>query len=278
MSEGPTNCFAPDLLAGKRALVTGGGTGLGRAIAFALARCGADLLLAARRIEVLEAAKKEIEDETGRDVAVSTVNIRDLESVAALSRQVAERWGQVDILVNNAGGQFPQKARDFSPNGWRSIIDLNLNGTWNMTQAFGCQMLEGRGGTICQITMTIGRGNPGIAHSGAARAGITELARSLAYEWGPKVRINCLGPGAVETAGFDETYDDDVIGEIAQTPIPHPGTPEDIANGVVFLVSPAGRFVTGEFLHVDGGTTLNGPNQALKLRDFPERTGVGPDW
>ena len=278
MSEGPTNCFAPDLLAGKRALVTGGGTGLGRAIAFALARCGADLLLAARRIEALEATKKQIEDETGRDVAVSTVNIRDLESVAALSQQVAERWGQVDILVNNAGGQFPQKARDFSPKGWRSIIDLNLNGSWNMTQAFGCQMLDGRGGTICQITMTIGRGNPGIAHSGAARAAITELARSLAYEWGPKVRINCLGPGAVETVGFDETYDDDVLGGIAETPIPHPGTPEDIANGVVFLVSPAGRFVTGEFLHVDGGTTLNGPNQALKPRDFPERTGVGPDW
>jgi citronellol/citronellal dehydrogenase len=256
MSEGPTNCFAPDLLAGKRALVTGGGTGLGRAIAFALARCGADLLLAARRIEALEATKKQIEDETGRDVAVSTVNIRDLESVAALSQEVAERWGQVDILVNNAGGQFPQKARDFSPKGWRSIIDLNLNGSWNMTQAFGCQMLD----------------------SGAARAAITELARSLAYEWGPKVRINCLGPGAVETVGFDETYDDDVLGGIAETPIPHPGTAEDIANGVVFLVSPAGRFVTGEFLHVDGGTTLNGPNQALKPRDFPERTGVGPDW
>jgi len=276
--SGPTGCFAPELLAGKRALVSGGGSGIGKAIAWELARAGADLLLAARRQEALDAAGNEIAAATGRDVATALVDIRNLESVAALAADVAGRWGQVDILVNNAGGQFPQKARDFSPNGWRTIIDLNLNGCWNMTQAFGTQMLDGRGGSICQITMTTGRGNPGIAHSGAARAATAELARSLSYEWGPKVRINCVGPGSVVTEGFGNTYDADVLRDIGETPIPHPGTVEDIANAVVFLVSPAGRFITGELLMVDGGVSRYGSNQALHPEAFTERAGRGPDW
>ena len=275
---GPTGCFSPQLLAGKRALVTGGGSGIGKASALELARAGADLLIAARRLDVLEAAAAEIASATGRDVECAAVDIRDLESVHKLAADVAERWGQVDILVNNAGGQFPQKARDFSPNGWRAIIDLNLNGTWNMTQAFANQMLDGRGGTICQITMPTGRGNPGISHSGAARAAVAELARSLSYEWGPKVRINCVGPGSVVTQGFDDTYVEDVLKDISETPIPHAGTVEDIANAVVFLASPAGRYITGEIVMVDGGVSRYGSNQALHPEEFPERSERGPDW
>lgn len=277
-SNGPTQCFSPSLLRGKLALISGGGTGIGRAISMELARAGADLIIAARRDDVLREAATEITGETGRSVHVLQVDIRNLDSVSALAAEVAERWGQVDILVNNAGGQFPQRSEDYSPNGWRSIIDLNLNGTWNMTQAFGKQMLAGRGGTICQIIMTVGRGNPGIAHSGAARAATAELARSLSFEWGPKVRVNCLGPGSVVTAGFEGTYDEDVLADISDTPIPHPGSPEDIANGVVFLVSPAGRFITGETLMVDGGVSRYGSNQALKSSEFPHRGERGPDW
>ncbi len=276
--KGPTNCFSPDLLAGKLALVTGGGTGIGRAIADELARAGADLILAARRLEVLESSAKEIRAETGRRVHCLQVDIRDLETVNALAEEISAGFGQVDILVNNAGGQFPQAAENFSPNGWRTVIDLNLNGTWNMTQVIGKQMLAGKGGIICQITIPVGRGNPGLAHSGAARAGITELSRSLSYEWGPKVRINCVGPGSIVTEAFSATYDDDVLDDIAETPIPHAGTVEDIANGVVFLVSPAGRFITGESLMVDGGVSRYGSNQALKSSDFTHRRNRGPDW
>ena len=276
--NGPRACFSSELLRGKRALVTGGGTGIGRAIAHELARAGADLVLAARRAETLEEAAASIRDETGRDVDRLLVDIRKLETVDARASEVESRWGQVDILVNNAGGQFPQAAQDYSPNGWRSVIDLNLNGTWNMTQALGRQMLAGRGGCICNVVMTVGRGNPGLAHSGAARAAVTELTRSLSYEWGPKVRVNCVGPGSIVTAGFEETYDDDVLDDIADTPIPHPGTVEDIANGVVFLVSPAARFVTGETLMVDGGVSRYGSNQALKPGDFVHRGEKGPDW
>ena len=275
---GPTDCFNPQLLAGKRALVTGGGTGIGRATAFALARAGADLVLASRQLPPLETTADAIKAETGRQVTVRQVDIRNLETVTTLADGVAAEWGQVDILINNAGGQFPQPAAQYSANGWRTIIDLNLNGTWNMIQALGQQMLNGRGGVICNITMTVGRGNPGIAHSGAARAGVAELTRSLSYEWGPKVRINCLGPGAIKTPGMTATYDDDVLDDIGETPIPQSGTPEDIANGVVFLVSPAGRFITGETLMVDGGVSRYGSNQALKPSDFPHRTSVGPDW
>lgn len=274
----PTHCFSSELLAGKLALVTGGGTGIGRAIAFELSRAGAELIIAARRPEPLESTAREIHAETGRAVHVLQVDTRNLETVETLRKAIAERWGQVDILVNNAGGQFPQPAEQFSPNGWRTIIDLNLNGTWNMTQALGTQMLEGRGGCICQIIMTVGRGNPGIAHSGAARAGVAELARSLSCEWGPKVRINCVGPGSIVTEGFENTYDEDVLSDIGDTPIPHPGTVEDVANSVVFLVSPAGRFITGETLMVDGGVSRYGSNQALKSSEFPHRGEWGPDW
>ena len=221
--------------------------------------------------------RSDSEDDHGQD-QFRYCDIRSLDSVQALAGFVTENGGQVDILVNNAGGQFPQAAENYSANGWRSIIDLNLNGTWNVTQALGQQMLKGHGGVICNIIMTIGRGNPGIAHSGAARAGVAELTRSLSYEWGPKVRINCLGPGAIITPGMEATYDDDVLSDIGETPIPQPGTPEDVANGVVFLVSPAGRFITGETLMVDGGVSRYGSNQALKGSDFGYRTTPGPDW
>lgn len=264
--------FSPTLLEGRRALVTGGGSGLGKAIATGLAAVGADVTIAARRIERLEAAAAEIQDATGRSVAVDLVDIRDLDTVTAL----ADRNGDVDILVNNAGGQFPQKAREFSANGWRSVVDLNLNGTWNMTQAFGNLMLDGGGGTICQIIATIGRGIPGMAHSAAARAGVLELTKTLAYEWGPKVRLNCVAPGQFRTEAYNETYEEGVGDGYVEQPLPHIGHTSDIANAVTFLVSPASRFVTGEVLFVDGGLIVQGPMNALPPDGYPERSEKSP--
>jgi citronellol/citronellal dehydrogenase len=261
-----TSPFAPDLLAGRTALVTGGGTGLGRAIAEGLSAAGASVVIAARRRDPLDVAATEITALTGNPVEVDLVDIRDRDTVEAL----AERH-RIDILVNNAGGQFPQKARDFSANGWRSVIDLNLNGTWTMTQVFGDQMLDGDGGTIVQIVALVGRGMPGIAHSSAARAGVVELSRTLAFEWGPKVRVNCVAPGAFRTDGWQATYDEGVGNDMSGVPLPYPGRPGDVANAAVFLASPAAAYITGVCLHVDGGMILQGPISALPAGGYPER-------
>ena len=266
--------YAPDLLAGRRALVTGGGTGIGKAVATELTATGAHVTIAARRTEVLEAAAEEIASMTGVRPEVDQVNIRDVESVNAL----AQRHREVNLLVNNAGGQFPSKARDLSPNGWRSVIDLNLNGTWNMTQAFGNAMLDGAGGTICQIITLVGRGMPGIAHSAAARAGVLELTRTLSFEWGPKVRLNCVAPGQFRTEGWDNAYAEGVGDGVGGQPLPYAGHVSDIANAAVFLSSPASRFVTGEVIFVDGGLILQGPISALPEGGYPERREASPNW
>lgn len=265
-NEGPASAFAPELFAGKTALVTGGGTGLGKAIAAQLSQLGAEVVIAARRAEILEATADEIASKTGNAVNVDLVDIKNRESIEELAGRHT-----IDILVNNAGGQFPQKARDFSTNGWRSVIDLNLNGTWAMTQVFGNQMLEASGGTIVQIVAIVGRGIPGMAHSAAARAGVIEMTRTIAFEWGPNVRINCVAPGAFHTDGWEKTYDPEVGQDMSGVPMPFPGHPTDIANAVTFLASPAARYMTGQTLYVDGGHGLQGHISALPPGGYPER-------
>jgi citronellol/citronellal dehydrogenase len=260
--------FAPDLLAGQVALVTGGGTGLGRAIAWSLARSGADLLLAARNQERLAEAARAIAEGTGRRVEFAPVNIRERESVEALDARSRELFDRIHVLVNNAGGQFPQPARHYKPKGWNAVIETNLTGTWNMTQVFGNRMLDAGGGSIVQIIAVVGRGFPGIAHTSAARAGVLELTRSLAYEWGPTVRLNCVAPGPIDTAGFDATYDPEVHRRLRGFPIPRFGKPYEVGWATTFLASPAASWITGEVLYVAGGQHLYGKNQALLDRDL----------
>ena len=263
--------FAPDLLAGQTALVTGGGSGLGREIALVLAAAGADVVVAARRREVLETAAEEIRAATGRRALAATLNIRERDSVEALATELAERVGPIEVLVNNAGGQFPARARDLKPKGWHAVVDTNLNGTWNVTQVFGDRMLAGRGGSIVSIIAVVGRGFPGLAHSAAARAGVLELSRSLAYEWGPRVRVNCVAPGPVVTQAFQKAYEQEILKGIRDIPISRVGTAREVANAVAFLASPAASWITGEVLYVAGGQQIQGPNQALFPKAFPER-------
>lgn len=264
----PQRVFVPDLLKGQAALVTGGGTGLGRVIAQSLAEAGADVMLAARRIEVLDAAAAEIRTSTGRRVETCVVNIRDRAAVDALAEQAYQRFATIDILVNNAGGQFAQIARDFSLKGWNAVIETNLTGTWNMTQVFGAQMLARSGGNIVNVTAVTGRGFPGIAHTGAARAGVLELTKTLAIEWGPKIRLNCVAPGPIQTEAFKQTYDPAIEKMCEGLPIPRFGTREEVAYAVVFLASPAAAFITGEVLYVAGGQQIYGRNQALFDEQF----------
>jgi citronellol/citronellal dehydrogenase len=259
----PIKVFRSDLLAGRTALVTGGGTGLGRVIAQQLAEAGADVLLAARNVERLEQAAEEIRAATGRRVAAQFVNIRDRQAVETLAERARAQFGAVDLLINNAGGQFPQPARDFTAKGWNAVIETNLTGTWNMTQVFGNQMLEGRGGSITTIIAVVGRGFPGIAHTAAARAGVLELTKTLAIEWGPKVRLNCVAPGPIQTEAFKQTYHPEIETLCEGIPIPRFGSPEEVAYATVFLASPAASWITGEVLYVAGGQQLYGRNQAL---------------
>jgi citronellol/citronellal dehydrogenase len=259
----PARVFASDLLAGRTALVTGGSGGLGRAISESLALAGADLLLAARHQDKLETVAVDLRARTGRRIETAVVDIRNRESVEALAAHAATLFPKIDILVNNAGGQFAQPARDYKPKGWNAVIDTNLTGTWNMTQVFGVPMLDGDGGAIVNVIAVVGRGFPGIAHTSAARAGVLELSRTLAFEWGPKVRINCVAPGPVKTAAFDQTYHPDIFKLCDALPIPRFGRPEEIAYAVTFLASPAATFITGDCLFVAGGQQVYGRNQAL---------------
>jgi citronellol/citronellal dehydrogenase len=259
----PIKVFAPELLTGRVALVTGAGSGLGRVIAQMLAEAGADLLLAARDVARLEVAAAEIRAATGRRVEAHFVNIRERQTVEALAEWAREQCGGIDVLINNAGGQFAQRARDFTPKGWNAVIETNLTGTWHMTQVFGNQMLDGCGGSITSIIAVIGRGMPGIAHTAAARAGVLELTRSLAVEWGPKVRLNCVAPGPIQTEAFKQTYHPEIEKLCEGMPIPRFGSREEVAYATVFLASPAASWITGEVLYVAGGQQIYGRNQAL---------------
>jgi len=251
--------FAPGLFAGRRALVTGGGTGIGLAIARELGGLGAHVVLAARTAATLEKAAAELRAE-GIAADWLPVNIRKEAEVEDLFDRLEREHGPADILVNNAGGQFFGRALDISPNGFRAVVDLNLQGTWHMCRAFGTRAIAaGRGGRIVNIVLSLENGMPGYAHSAAARAGVMNLAKTLAVEWGRKgITINNVAPGTIETAALAQ-YDMAALkAEAARLPVDRFGTPREVALAVAYLASPAADYTTGTTLYVDGGETLIG--------------------
>jgi citronellol/citronellal dehydrogenase len=251
---GTENFFNPKLLAGQVALVTGGGTGIGKATSIALGQCGASIAIASRKPENLQQGASEIEAACGPKPLAIECDIRDATRVQEMVAQVHSHFGRLDILVNNAGGQFPQRARDYSVKGWDTVINNNLNGTWYVTQAVGRRMINDGGGSIVNIVANFRRGMPGIAHTSAARAAVANLARTLSIEWGPhNIRINSVAPGPIDTYGFSATYYEGIGTHIGDLPIGRFGTPEEVASAVVFLASPASSWITGTMLEVSGG-------------------------
>jgi len=257
--------FAPNLFEGRVALVTGGGRGIGREIALAFAGLGADLVIASRNPEHLDPTAGDIEAQ-GRQCLAQPTNVRDPAQVDALLQAALERFGKIDFLINNAGGQFPARPFDISDNGWRSVIDLNLNGTWNVTQRVGRHMVERGFGSIVNIVhiYSFHRGAPPFAHSGAARAGVVNLTRTLAYYWARKgVTINALAPGSIATQGLrEEEYakadsDDYEAQSIKDIPSHRLGNVDEVAAICAFLCSPAARYINGADLIADGGYYLD---------------------
>jgi NAD(P)-dependent dehydrogenase (short-subunit alcohol dehydrogenase family) len=260
----PISVFAADLFKDRTVLVTGGGRGIGREIALAFARLGADCVIASRNPENLEPTAKEIEDLGRRCLAVPT-NIRDPESVDNLVNGAISEMGKIDFLINNAGGQFPANPLDISDNGWRAVVDLNLNGTWNVTSRVGKHMVANKFGAIVNIVhiYSYGRGAPDFPHSGAARAGVVNLAKSLAFHWaGHNVTINSVAPGTIDTAGVHEeefaASDKEDYEQLAIDAIPAKrlGQADETAALCLFLCSPAARYINGADLVVDGGNYL----------------------
>jgi NAD(P)-dependent dehydrogenase (short-subunit alcohol dehydrogenase family) len=245
-------------------LVTGGGRGLGRAIALGFAGLGANVVIASRKLENLEPTAREIEA-LGVECLALPTDIRDTEQVDRLLEASLARFGAIDVLVNNAGGQFPARPSAISDRGWRSVIDLNLNGTWNMCSRIGPHMVERGTGSIVNIVhvYSFERGAPAFAHSGAARAGVVNLTRSLAYYWARHgVRVNALAPGSVGTAGLrEEEYakadvaDYEAV-QVRDIPSHRLGTPDEVAAMTLFLASPAAGYINGAVLIADGGQYL----------------------
>jgi NAD(P)-dependent dehydrogenase (short-subunit alcohol dehydrogenase family) len=255
--------------AGQVVAVTGGGTGLGKGMAIEFARLGASIAVLSRKPDHLAAGVAAIEALGGRAVAVAC-DIRDPSQVAAAFDAIEEQLGPVDVLINNAAGNFPAPAEEMSPNGFRSVVDIVLNGTYNCSREFAQRRLAaGKPGAILNIGATYAwTGGPGTAHSAAAKAGVTNLTQSLAVEWAPDgIRVNCLAPGRFPHADLPEHMTRHRTGESADSTIPaqRVGDVRELGWAATFLCSPYAAYITGHTLVVDGGNWLR---RSLVMPEF----------
>jgi NAD(P)-dependent dehydrogenase (short-subunit alcohol dehydrogenase family) len=259
----PGSMFAPGLFAGQVMVITGGGSGIGLTTAREAAALGAAVAICGRKADKIDGALAVLaRDGVAPDRLLGgTCDIREPDQVAAFVGQVLERFGRIDVLVNNAGGQFPSPAQALTPRGWEAVIRNNLNGTFFMTREVATRaMIPAGRGRIVMVTAMVARGFPGMAHTGAARAGVENLTRSLAVEWASLgLRVNCVAPGNNIRSSGTAQYGDDIL-ELARkaTPMKRLGTPDEVARVILFLASDRNDFVTGAVWGVDGGQPLWG--------------------
>lgn len=253
--------FAERVFKGQTAVVTGGGTGLGFAIASRLGSLGARLVLASRQTEHLNPAVARL-NEQGVEATAVTTDVRDPAQVDAMVEAAVARFGAVDILINNAAGNFICRAEDLSPNGWNAVVGIVLNGSFYCARAVGRHMIaRGQGGAIVSILASyVWTGSPGTVHSAAAKAGVMSLTQTLAIEWAShQIRVNAVAPGPIESPGAAKQLwaTPEAVERITKAiPLGRWGTPDDVANAVAYLASPYAAFITGEVLTIDGGAWM----------------------
>ena len=258
----------PDANAGRVALVTGGGTGIGRATALAFARTGARVAICGRRPEPLESVEAEIAATGGECLGVPA-DVREPEAVEELVERVLERFGAVDVLVNNAGGQFLAAAEDITPNGWRAVHRLAVDATWNLTRLVATRsMIPRQSGVVVFVSFSPRRGVPGMAHAAAARAAVENLAAGLAGEWSRYgIRAVCVAPGTILTEGLRQYGEARIADWESAVPLGRLGTPDDVAEVIAFLASDGGAYVTGTTVVVDGGADAWGHGEPPPPRE-----------
>lgn len=250
--------FQKDIFKGKIALVTGGGSGIGFEIARQLLSLGATVYIGSRRKDRLEEAIMKLHKYG--DCRAFVLDIREPENVKHFADLIENQSGRLDILINNAGGQFPSPSEAISPKGFSAVVNNNLNGTWNVIHEMSNRfLLPQKQGNIVNIVVNNYRGIPGMAHTGAARAGVQNLSMTLAVEWANRgVRINCVAPGIIQSSGLENYPPELLVGISDKIPMKRLGSIEEVAWATLFLASPMANYITGETIYVDGGNRLWG--------------------
>jgi citronellol/citronellal dehydrogenase len=260
-----TTIFRPGLFEGHVAIVTGGGSGIGLTTALALGELGAKVAICGRKKDKLAAAEETLRAR-GVEVVAEACDIREVDQIQAFVAAVKSKLGPATILINNAGGQFPTAAESLSARGWEAVVRNNLNGTFFMTQAVAVgHFIPARRGRIVNVIANVARGFPGMVHTGAARAGVANMTKTLAIEWAThNIQVNAIAPGIIRTSGIDQYPPELVEASRLRTPMKRVGSAGEVAQLIVYLASEAAWFVTGECWHIDGGAHLWGDNWLIE--------------